>query len=102
MVPLGIFQPSSKSVPGRTIASVYCAGQSSSTRYSSGKQILADTLAIQIGVGQVPDPCDLHNPASVETVTLGSENVGVGRSKPFAIYQSDNVALQGGANCVCK
>jgi hypothetical protein len=62
----------------------------------------AENLAIQIGVGQVPDPCDLHNPASVETVTLGSENVGVGRSKPFAIYQSDNVALQGGANCVCK
>ena len=55
----------------------------------------------QVAAGQVVDPCNDPNPvSSTETVTLGSENVGVGRNQPFAILDGDNVAVQ--SNCVCE
>ncbi|KAH6632898.1 hypothetical protein C7974DRAFT_433112 [Boeremia exigua] len=67
-------------------------------RVNSGGK--ATNVAKQVAAGQVINPCnDLNQVASTETVTLGSENVGVGRSQPFAILQSNGVVLQGGGNC---
>lgn len=58
-------------------------------------------VAKQVAAGQVINPCnDLNQVSSTETVDLGSENVGVGRSQPFSIRDSDNLAVH--TNCVCE
>lgn len=67
-------------------------------RNSGGR---TENVAKQVAAGQVIDHCnDLNLVSSTETVTLGSENVGVGRSQPFAILDGNNVVGQG--DCVCE
>jgi hypothetical protein len=64
----------------------------------------AFNVAKQVTAGQVINPCNDFNPvSSSEMMTLGSENIGVGRSQPFAIYtgeSGDEEVVQG--NCACK
>jgi hypothetical protein len=98
-------------LPGTALRKVVLQGTTMSTTAWTYAQIdiwrvnrggRAENVAKQVAAGQVINPCNDLNPvSSTETVTLGSENVGVGRGQPIVIVDSDGgVASRG--NGVCK
>ena len=105
--------PGNGLLPGTALVKVVLQGTVKEDRFWPYVQIdiwrvnsagRATNVADQVPIGQTINPCNgFGQVTSSEAVSsLGSEDLGVGRTQPISILMSNGLVLRGGESCACE